>query len=699
MKNSRFESEIKKDVQCSAKLIWADSVENTDEYCLFRKTFMCDKMPKSAILNIFVQSKYRLFINGEAVLRGNSGISEKGEISKIDVLAYLKQGKNVIAVFANYQAYPVSKIALRKKGVFFNLKLGYTGARQEEIVSDAAVKCRICDAYSNDSVRICYDEASIEVFDNTKFPSDWAQVDFDDFEWDYSQETPVCETNYFDMPQSEYKQLADHLYCAKAIVAAGAGDDKKGLDLKQTIYHENAKCQLNKIYVAGVECEIQPIDKGQHSYILVDFDRVCTGYLRIDVNGYGGDIIDAVFAKELQDGEPQISGAARFILRAENNVLETNFDESEFRYVLLVFRNPVRTNVVNGIWAIESKYPFENTSEFNCDSENLNAIYEDAVSRVKSRFSNQIICSNGLGRRNTIFSQRVLAVSNCYATGSLVHFKNMLTDFAIMHTKSGNVLNKRNFNTCFDFYDIFAFALAIKDYCGLSGDSNIAAEVFEKAVMMFRWISEFEQDGFLSPVLSRDELKSEALLNLSYIYALEALSYVGGLCSDRQAVRFYETKAAKLKKAFKQRFLADENAFIEENSSIIYDVCSLLMLVMDYNIMDRALGEAKNTNTNIYMPIEFIRATKKAENIGDSYNALYKGMLGFEVVPALIAENVLGIDLTGKKGIKSSPDIKNFSDVSAKIYSPKGVVDVSVKSGVIEKNMLSVNINQADGEF
>ncbi len=698
IKNQRFEEENKKVNQSKAKLIWTPGVEKKDEYCLFRKTIMCDKLPKSAILDIFVQSEFRLYVNGEALLRGNAGISEKGEYSETDIIPFLKQGKNVIAIFACYHAYPLSKIALRQKGVIFNLRLDYTGARQEEFVSDSSVKCMICDAYSEDAPRMCSEKATVEVMDNSMYPADWTEVDFDDLYWEDSTEISLCDTNYFDMPISEYKPMREHMYSAKAIIAAGTGDDLKGISLKDTFYHETVKCELNKLYVVGVECEIQPIDKGQHSYILVDFDKVCTGYLKLDIDGYGDDIIDVIFAKKLVDGVPEISGVARFILKAENNVLETNFDKNEFQYVLLVFRNPVRTSVVKGIWAIESEYPFENSSEFLCDDDKINAAFETAKARIKSKFSNQILCGESIGERNTIFSQRTFAAANSYLTGDTLHFKKMLSDFASMESE-GAVISKRSLVKSFDFYDIFAFALALRDYCGLSGDENVE-EIFERAVSMFKWVSRFEQDGVLSPVLVRKELNSEALLNLSYIYSLFALSDVAGVCSDRQAARFYESKAAKLKKNFRQKYMQDVDTLLQENISVIYDICSLMVLALDdSSAAEKVIGAEFEKKADIFMPVEFARAMKKSGKLKASYDALTSGALGYEAVPVIAFENISGVDFMGKKNIKSVADVENFSDISTKIFTPKGVVDVYVKDKVTEKNTLSVNINQTDGEF
>ena len=63
MKNIKFESEVKRNEIKGAKLIWTNSKSDAEEYCFFRKTFMCDKLPKSAILNILHLKDQLLFIH------------------------------------------------------------------------------------------------------------------------------------------------------------------------------------------------------------------------------------------------------------------------------------------------------------------------------------------------------------------------------------------------------------------------------------------------------------------------------------------------------------------------------------------------------------------------------------------------------------------------------------------------------------
>lgn len=691
MKSLKFESEVKRSGITDAKLIWNNTQTNSDEYCFFRKTFMCDKIPKSAVLNIFVQSEYRLYINGEEIAYSSAGTGECAKTDAIDVLTYLKQGKNVIAIFAHYIPYPISRISLKQKGVIFDLRLDYTGARNEKVVSDSSVLCSDCDAYLSGAPRLSSEKTACEVFDNSLYEADWMQVDFDDTDWQCAVQTELSKTEYFDIEKSEFKCANNHIHSAKAIVAAGTGDDVKGLSLVETFYSELPRCVLNKLYVVGTECEIQPMDQGQHSYILVDFDRVCSGYIKLDINGYGLDTVDVLFAKELINGVPEIGGAARFILKAENNILETRFDKNEFRYVLLVFRNPVRTNVVNGIWAIESEYPFENISSFNSGDEKLNEVFEKGAKQLKAKFSNNISYI-GIKEKNTIFEQRIAAVANCYLSGETLHFKELLKDFASMQTENGSFINKRAPELSFDFYDMLSFALSVKDYMGLCNDEQLPGKLCENLILMFKWISKYENNGFLRNVPAR--FKSEALLNLYYIYALDAMSEICAFCGIRQGARFYETKATKLKKAYKAEFMQDEQMFTEENKNVECDINALMTLVLG-SVMPQEFSDGCKIN----MPLEFIRAAKKSGNNKSLVEMVTIEKISPDAAVVAIAENILGIDLTGKKGIKSSADTMNFENIEAEIYTPKGIVAVSVKDKVIEKNTLSVNINENDGEL
>jgi len=141
-------------------------------------------------------------------------------------------------------------------------------------------------------------------------------------------------------------------------------------------------------------------------------------------------------------------------------------------------------------------------------------------------------------------------------------------------------------------------------------------------------------------------------------------------------------------------YMQDEQVFFEENKELKCDLKALLTLTMGMPLSTDA-----ECDCIINMPLEFIRAVKKSGDNKLIINMLEENKIPEDATVVAIAENILGIDITGKKGIKSSADTESFENIDAEIHTPKGLVAVSVKNKVIEKNTLSVNINQADGEL
>ncbi|MBN2294538.1 MAG: alpha-L-rhamnosidase N-terminal domain-containing protein, partial [Pirellulales bacterium] len=84
-------------------MIWAKSAPpDRQNYVLFRKTFNLPSQPQQALLHIFADSRYVLWINGRYVERGPCRFDPKRpEYDTLDVASYLQKGKNVIAVLGH----------------------------------------------------------------------------------------------------------------------------------------------------------------------------------------------------------------------------------------------------------------------------------------------------------------------------------------------------------------------------------------------------------------------------------------------------------------------------------------------------------------------------------------------------------------------------------------------------------------------
>lgn len=127
-------------------------------YSLFRKKFYIDKLPKKAVARMLPDGHCALFINGSFV-EGCQG-RHPGRVAAFDVLRFLKEGENVIALKlggaymqgTEKRSYELTHT--HNTMLAFSLDMG-----REKILSDDDVLCGITD-----------DE-------------DWNSVDFDESDW------------------------------------------------------------------------------------------------------------------------------------------------------------------------------------------------------------------------------------------------------------------------------------------------------------------------------------------------------------------------------------------------------------------------------------------------------------------------------------------------------------------------------------
>jgi alpha-L-rhamnosidase len=134
----------------NAKWIWQEeaSVENT--WLCLRKDIDLRSVPKTAIANIAVDSKYWLWINGQMVVFEGSakrGPHPKGTYyDEVDITPYLVKGKNTIAALAWYWGTSgFSHRSSGKGGFCFSAKLD-----DNAIVSDSTWRTIAHPAYSKE---------------------------------------------------------------------------------------------------------------------------------------------------------------------------------------------------------------------------------------------------------------------------------------------------------------------------------------------------------------------------------------------------------------------------------------------------------------------------------------------------------------------------------------------------------------------
>lgn len=113
--------------------------------------------------------------------------------------------------------------------------------------------------------------------------------------------------------------------------------------------------------------------------IVLDFARVITAYLQLDLDGVAGGMVDIGYAERLIDGHFNNAVEGQFANRytmTDGRQRWRSFSWRGFRYVKLRFHNCFAPVAVHAVQAIVTTYPFEEAGAFHCDDERLNAIFD-----------------------------------------------------------------------------------------------------------------------------------------------------------------------------------------------------------------------------------------------------------------------------------------------------------------------------------
>lgn len=133
--------------------IWSPDWSAEDKDCprimLFRKTVCLAEEPYEGRMKISADTRYKLYMNGQLVEVGPSrGDHQVWFYDTIDILPYLKKGKNILGVSVlRYPEDPISgnhgMFRTSVPGLYVTGKIEDMIGNEYEISADASWKCRI----------------------------------------------------------------------------------------------------------------------------------------------------------------------------------------------------------------------------------------------------------------------------------------------------------------------------------------------------------------------------------------------------------------------------------------------------------------------------------------------------------------------------------------------------------------------------
>jgi hypothetical protein len=166
--------------ELQAAFIWADAPKAGDKQGVavgFRKSFKLEKKPASAILRLFADARYVLWVNGTYVDRGPARFQPNGpEYDSLEVASYLQPGKNSVALLCigNLSG---GKVMRHEPGLTALLQIG------TQTLWSTDESWRWTDSTRYRVVEASWPNLGESLVDATVEDGDWTQPAYDDAKW------------------------------------------------------------------------------------------------------------------------------------------------------------------------------------------------------------------------------------------------------------------------------------------------------------------------------------------------------------------------------------------------------------------------------------------------------------------------------------------------------------------------------------
>ncbi len=171
MKNEKF-------VGCDSK------GEGRNLHGMFRRSFDVSGEVCEATLNLFADSVYELYVNGQYVEFGPARFDPRfPEIDTHDLKPHLREGRNVIAVLVKHFGCTVYRAMPARAGLFASGAIDLADGTAIPLHTPSGWKAMRSAAYKPSAVKQSFSLEPMEVFEQAKEPSHWREATFDDSNW------------------------------------------------------------------------------------------------------------------------------------------------------------------------------------------------------------------------------------------------------------------------------------------------------------------------------------------------------------------------------------------------------------------------------------------------------------------------------------------------------------------------------------
>ena len=319
--------------------IWSpSSPPGRQAYVSFRKDFDLPTLPDKAMLNIFADSRYILWINDAYVLRGPCRFDPKRpEYDSVDVRSFLRPGTNRMTLLVHhYAGGNNSKIIAHDPGLMAALVLPNTVIR-----TDSTWKSSIRTAY-------------------LPSPAAWGSI-------------PDVIDGRIVSSETDWE------------AAIGVDGKKWGALQPRSIplARETVLTGLNVLPSRQALASVLPMELTAGKELLVDVGRMAMAYTTVDLEADAGSVLQLEYALRYINGkaeEPYGVGTT-YTTRFGRQNFSTG-DEWGCHYATL--RCVSGRIKLLGVSMTDRRYPFERLGRFSCNDVFLNRLWDMAVNTIEA---------------------------------------------------------------------------------------------------------------------------------------------------------------------------------------------------------------------------------------------------------------------------------------------------------------------------
>ncbi len=625
----------------------------------YRKTFVLPKKElQSAIIRMTAETRYLLWVNGQYVNRGPAKCYQWYQsYDTIDISAYLKPGKNSIAVLQHIVGKNTYSNVYydSRAGILVDGEISFKDASSPlRIDTDTSWKAIIDPARSSKTPQLFIQLSFQESFDGRKDIPGWTLTDFNDAKWEHA--AIVGPAGLF--PWTNMEERGIPLFEERPELFTGVSCFYKGKNfplwkddngLMRNLYAENRVKTISAGINVAVDQEgIRSINvpgTGKNNFLamVLDLGKTSVGCPALEIKAAaGGEVIDFYYATRHPDSEMflevknpdgkfqagQDGLVDRYTCRKGTQSFRP-FHFKGYRFLMLVFRNVSRNLEISDIYNRFVGYPVLQKGSFKCSDETFNKIWEMCERTLRCCMLDSYVDCPDREQAQWVGDAMVESYVNFFAFADTALLKRLIRQCAQHQTNDG--LLWAIFPA--DYYGLiiiesnFSWLFALDNYYYFTKDASMPAEVFPVAEKCLAWFERFAGEKKLlgNPQgywlhldwSTIDKRGITASLNLYYVLALQAMQRICRAAGQDPAP--YLNQETSVKKILINTFYDKTKGAWYEN----YNNGRLSQISQHANALACLAGLPNGKGAVNILKQSFLKKSTKKRPIASSYFAFF----------------------------------------------------------------------------